>query len=1270
MRWKQLVGVTGTESGSGYLIAPRLVLTSAHVVGTNRTELTVTQPGQRGVYTATVRWCGRAGGVSDAALVEIDDLSWEPPAVGPVIWGRTVTHQPGIACRTWGLPDFAQRANKPTDTEQPTGTLNPGDGYVGNHHILHLNEHPPTGIVQSPWKGISGAAVYCGNLLTGVVATDPEGRDHAALGVVPAYVLLEQPLFRAVVEQHCGVTGLDWAPVELQELADHQSPTRDTTPARTPATLLAARRAVVGFRGREDLLTELRAWVEVAGVGAWLVQGAGGQGKTRLAHHLGTELTARRWSVVWLDPTIDTAPGLQVLGQVTTPLLVIVDYAEARAAQLGVLFTELAAHLGDRPVKVLLLARTVGEWWTQLTATSDAVADITAYTRHTGLLPLDADPAARQVTYRDAVHAFAEKLPALEDTDETVWEQAATAVSARPFRDLGDSTTVLGVQMSALADLLDTRHPNPPAVAGQQSLEDRVLDHEHRYWTATAGRHGLDGLGIATLKDVLAATIVLGTTTRKGLDEVLRRVPDLADQPGLIHTKVRGWLMSLYPGPVPGAYSGLVPDRLAEQLIGRLMLDPTRDCVIESLAATTDGGEAEQLLTVCSRANSHSTLTDTGALLTQWCVEYPTLHVAAVRVATRVENPEPLITALDRITTTPDIPPETLGALHDAIPHQTRVLADTAATLTLALTGHYRETGDYPLLALTLNNLSVRLGELGRREDGLTASEEAVWIYQRLAEQHPDAYLPTLAASLSNLANRLGALGRREDGLTASEEAVRIYQRLAEQHPDAYLPGLASSLNNLAVDLGALGRREDGLTAIEEAVRIYQRLAEQHPEAYLPDLAASLNNLSVQLGALGRREDGLTAIEEAVRIRRRLAEQHPDAYLPDLASSLNNLSNWSGESGRHEHGLTASEEAVRIYQRLAEQHPDAYLPDLALSLNNLAVDLGALGRREDGLTASEEAVRIRRRLAEQHPDAYLPDLASSLTNLGADLGALGHREDGLTASEEAVRIRRRLAEQHPDAYLPDLASSLNNLAIRLGALGRHEDGLTAIEEAVRIRRRLAEQHPDAYLPTLASSLTNLANRLGALGRREDGLPASEEAVRIYQRLAEQHPDAYLPTLAASLNNLSIDLGASGRREDGLTAIEEAVRIYQRLAEQHPDAYLPTLASSLNNLSIDLGASGRHEHGLTAIEEAVRIRRRLAEQHPDAYLPDLASSLTNLAIRLGALGRREDGLTAIEEAVRIYQRLAEQHPVLYNADMERTHRVADWLRSASSGDETS
>jgi tetratricopeptide (TPR) repeat protein len=128
-------------------------------------------------------------------------------------------------------------------------------------------------------------------------------------------------------------------------------------------------------------------------------------------------------------------------------------------------------------------------------------------------------------------------------------------------------------------------------------------------------------------------------------------------------------------------------------------------------------------------------------------------------------------------------------------------------------------------------------------------------------------------------AQPLSELGRREEALAPTEEAVTIRRRLAEAQPAAYLPDLAGSLNNLGILLSGLGRREEALAPTEEAAALYRRLAEAQPAAYLPDLAGSLNNLGILLSGLGRREEALAATDEAVEIRRRLDQSiRPDTH--------------------------------------------------------------------------------------------------------------------------------------------------------------------------------------------------------------------------------------------------------------------------------------------------------------------------------------------------------------------------------------------------------
>ena len=99
---------------------------------------------------------------------------------------------------------------------------------------------------------------------------------------------------------------------------------------------------------------------------------------------------------------------------------------------------------------------------------------------------------------------------------------------------------------------------------------------------------------------------------------------------------------------------------------------------------------------------------------------------------------------------------------------------------------------------MSLNTLSLRLADLGRREEALGAIQEAVTICLELAAARPDAFRPRLASALNTLSLRLADLGRREEALAVIQEAVIIRQELAARWPDAYQQDLEQSLQVVA----------------------------------------------------------------------------------------------------------------------------------------------------------------------------------------------------------------------------------------------------------------------------------------------------------------------------------------------------------------------------------------------------------------------------------------------------------------------------------------
>ena len=880
------------------------------------------------------------------------------------------------------------------------------------------------------------------------------------------------------------------------------------------AALLHPASGVVAFdrTNRGEDLRRLKDWCHDRALGpvAWrLLTGPSGCGKTRLLLQLIEDLQepgGHPWDAGFVDmPRLREANEAERwLAALRGDLLLVVDYAERYrddVVELGLVARELARRHPERRVRLLLISRRDSDVWRSIADDDVAVG---TFIRAGGLsrqelLPLAPSVEARETAFRAAYADFAKMVDgasAIDDIDlpdlsPEDFGDAFTLHAAALFLAGGGTTRDTLTRESVLAAILDRER-----LVWNQSVRDRTdLPTELRDEPI---RRAAAWLTLICVNEGIAHS--------DRAVALLRLCPGLGGQDDATLARVANLFHELYPGP--GWVNGVTPDP-----IGTYLLRHADDQLIEHFLCTElNDREATNGLTKLNWLAQEWPDVGRRKLMTAFAANPARVIPLAMQVA--LESGDPIGTlAAEYLQAHPNV--DLAREIEASVPQVTTALRELAAVAAEILHTDAGIAGvdDFARRAAAANDLSIRLGALGRREEALAAIEEAVAILRELAAARPDAFRPTLAASLTNLSADLRALGRREEALAAIEEAVAIRRELTAARPDDFRPNLAVSLNNLSVDLSALGRREEALAAIEEAVAIRRELTAARPDAFRPDLAASLINLSAHLGALGRREEALAVIEEAVTIHRELTAARPDAFRPDLAASLTNLSAHLGDLGRREEALAAIEEAVTIRRELAAARPDAFRPDLAQSLNNLSVDLRALGRREEALAAIEEAVTIRRELAAARPDAFRPDLAASLTNLSAHLGDLGRREEALAAIEEAVTIRRELAAARPDAFRPDLAASLTNLSNRLSALGRREEALAAIEEAVAIRRELAAARPDAFRPDLASSLYNMALGLDGMVRRAEAALAAREAANLYGRLAGDYPDVFGDDLA-------------------------------------------------------------------------------------------------------------------------------------------------------------
>ncbi|MEB3316524.1 MAG: tetratricopeptide repeat protein [Cyanobacteriota bacterium] len=189
-----------------------------------------------------------------------------------------------------------------------------------------------------------------------------------------------------------------------------------------------------------------------------------------------------------------------------------------------------------------------------------------------------------------------------------------------------------------------------------------------------------------------------------------------------------------------------------------------------------------------------------------------------------------------------------------------------------------------------LEETAQGLYERGAYQQALEVMQKVmVWVAGHLPRLHPYR-----ARSQTWMGLMLSKVGRRQEALAPTEEALNIYRELAKTNP-AVLPDLAWAMNNLGVRLSNLGRRQEALAPTEEALRIYRELAKTNP-AFLPDLARALTSLGFIQFQLDQPEIARNAYEESIDILRPLAASNP-AFQDDLQRSLNNLENLKRAEG-------------------------------------------------------------------------------------------------------------------------------------------------------------------------------------------------------------------------------------------------------------------------------------------------------------------------------------------------------------------------------------
>jgi len=318
------------------------------------------------------------------------------------------------------------------------------------------------------------------------------------------------------------------------------------------ALLRADNELAVPFHGRERDLDDLMSWVAGTDpIKVRLITGPGGMGKTRLMIEVCNRLAGEGLRCGFLDNrAASIAEGAFGLLVSSGRLLVVIDYAETRRQEVRLLLRQAFAYEGDAPLRVVLLARSRGDWLEHLRTEQDGVGDILSgpSTSWTPLRALALNVEERKHSFQIALEHFAVSLG---------------RASAHAEPDDLESEVYSGaliLHMKALAQVEGV------PVRGEIGILDYILRREQHFWELRARSCGLPDHLLRGISQAIAAlTLNGGINTQGEALDLFRRIRRLHDQPESIIAAISDLLHEMYPGD--GWIAPLQPDLLGEHLV-------------------------------------------------------------------------------------------------------------------------------------------------------------------------------------------------------------------------------------------------------------------------------------------------------------------------------------------------------------------------------------------------------------------------------------------------------------------------------------------------------------------------------------------------------------------------------------------------------------------------------------------------------------------------------------------------------------------------------
>jgi serine/threonine protein kinase len=338
-------------------------------------------------------------------------------------------------------------------------------------------------------------------------------------------------------------------------------------------------------------------------------------------------------------------------------------------------------------------------------------------------------------------------------------------------------------------------------------------------------------------------------------------------------------------------------------------------------------------------------------------------------------------------------------------------------------------------------------GDAARWQEAFDFTYRASELYRTLLAVEPRD--KRLRADLGRCLHNLGVFhqrcDRKEESLSAFDEACAIRAELAKENPLEFDNHLAVAKHHLGMALKSVGREVEARKANQEAMDLREKLVRDNPKVlwYRIGLAASCMNAGVEQKESGRADLALPHFLRAAELLEPLADEDPKTVQVhlDLVRAWTHLGNEMSLVGKDLEALKYFELARSRAEKLVRQDDERLecRQSLAHALFFLAKAHKVKNRWDEARAAIRQALVVQKPLLDRagQSEEYRRQRSSSLTLAAETERALGHWQEAAAAARELA------------ALWPKMSDKLLEAATDLARTARAADKAKAVQESTR-----------------------------------------------------------------------------------------------------------------------------------------------------------------------------------------------------------------------------